>query len=210
MKRNTNLALTAAALASVLLFPAAPAAAHCDSVEGPVVVDAKAALAKGDVVPVLKWISAAQEPAIRDSFQKTLSVRKLGPEAQELADTAFFETLVRLHRETEGAAYTGLKRGAKEPAFIGNLESALVAGSVDGFAKLVGEHAAARVKDKFAVALEAKKKADASPADGRAYVAAYVDLMHTTKGIVEAVHGGPQTHGAPHGAAAKGPGHTCD
>jgi hypothetical protein len=209
MNRKTAF-LVPAALAAALLFPAPAARAHCDSVDGPVVVDAKAALAKGDVGPVLKWISAAQETEVRDSFQRTLAVRKLGPDAQKVADTSFFETLVRLHRETEGAAYTGLKRGAKEPAFIGNLESALASGSVDGFAKLVGEHAAARVTEKFAVALEAKKKAGASPADGRAYVAAYVDLMHTTKGIVEAVHGGPAIHGAPHGAAVKGPGHTCD
>lgn len=211
MKRNTLPTFAAAVLAAALLFPAAPAVAHCDSVEGPVVVDAKAALAKGDVAPILKWISEAQEPSVRDAFLKTLAVRKLGADARELADTAFFETLVRLHRETEGAAYTGLKRGVKEPAFIGNLESALASGSVDGFAKLVGEHAAAKVKEKFAVALEARKKADVSPADGRAYVAAYVDLMHSTKAIVEAVHGGGGAHAepaAPH--AAKAAGHTCD
>ncbi len=210
MKRNTLPTLAAAALAAALLFPAAPAAAHCDSVEGPVVVDAKAALAKGDVALVLKWISAAQEPAVRDAFGKTLAVRKLGAEAREVADTAFFETLVRLHRETEGAAYTGLKSGVKEPAFIGQLESALGSGSVDAFAKMVGEHAAAKVKEKFAVALEAKKKVDVSPADGRAYVAAYVDLMHSTKAIVEAVHGGSAhtAPAAPH--AAKAAGHTCD
>ncbi len=211
MKLNATLTLSAAALAAALLLPAAPAAAHCDSVEGPVVVDAKAALAKGDVAPTLKWISAAQEPEVREAFRKTLAVRRLGAEAQEVADTAFFETLVRLHRETEGTAYTGLKRGVKEPPFIGQLETALGSGSVDAFAKMVGEHAAARVKEKFAVALESKKKADASPADGRAYVAAYVDLMHTTKGIVEAVHGGGGAHPAPPAShAAKAAGHTCD
>lgn len=211
MKRNTFPILAAAALAAAILFPALPAAAHCDSVEGPVVVDAKAALEKGDVAPVLKWISAAQEPAIREAFRKTLAVRKLGAEAKEVADTAFFETLVRLHRETEGAAYTGLKSGVKQPAFIEQLESALASGSVDSFAGMVGEHAAARVKEKFAVALEAKKKADASPADGRAYVAAYVDVMHSTKAIVEAVHGGgAHAAPAPHAAPAKAGGHTCD
>jgi hypothetical protein len=210
MKRNTTLTLSAAALAAALLFPAAPAEAHCDSVDGPVVVDAKAALAKGDVAPVLKWVSAAQEAEVRDAFQRSLVVRKLGAEAQRLADTAFFETLVRLHRETEGAAYTGLKKGVKEPAFIGSLESALASGSVDGFAKLVGEHAAAKVKEKFAVALEAKSKVNASPADGRTYVAAYVDLMHSTKAIVEAVHGGSAGHAAPTAHGPKASGHTCD
>lgn len=210
MRQRTSLILTGAALAAALLVTAPRAQAHCDSVEGPVVVDAKAALGKADVAPILKWISAAQEPSVRDAFQKTLAVRKLGPEAQQLADTAFFETLVRLHRETEGAAYTGLKRGVKEPAFIGNLESALASGSVDGFAKLVGEHAAAKVKEKFAIALAAKAKVDASPADGRTYVAAYVDLMHSTKAIVEAVHGGSAGHAAPQAAGPKVSGHTCD
>jgi hypothetical protein len=210
MKKNAPLVLTTAALVAALVLAAPAAEAHCDSVDGPVVVDAKSALAKGDVAPVLKWISAAQEPEVRGSFQRTLAVRKLGAEAQQLADTAFFETLVRLHRETEGASYTGLKRGVKEPAFIGNLDSALASGSVDGFAKLVGEHAAAKVKEKFAIALEAKAKADASPADGRTYVAAYVDLMHSTKAIVEAVHAGPARHAAPQAAGPKASGHTCD
>jgi hypothetical protein len=210
MRRRASLILTGAALSAALIVTAPRAEAHCDSVEGPVVVDAKAALAKSDVAPVLKWITARQEPEIRDAFQRTLAVRKLGPEARQLADTAFFETLVRLHRETEGASYTGLKRGVKEPAFIGNLESALASGSVDGFAKLVGEHAAAKVKERFAFALEAKTKADASPADGRAYVAAYVDLMHSTKAIVEAVHGGSAGHAAPPAHGLKAPGHSCD
>lgn len=210
MKKNATHVLTTAALIAALLLAAPAAEAHCDSVEGPVVVDAKTALGKADVAPVLKWISASQEPEVRDAFQKTLAVRKLGPEAQQLADTAFFETLVRLHRETEGAAYTGLKRGVKEPAFIGNLESALSSGSVDGFAKLVGEHAAAKVKEKFAVALAAKAKADTSPADGRTYVAAYVDLMHSTKAIVEAVHGGSAGHAAPPAHGPKASGHSCD
>jgi hypothetical protein len=210
MKQSTSLILAAAALAATLLVPAPAAEAHCDSVEGPVVVDAKAALEKGDVAPVLKWISATQEPEVRGAFQKTLVVRKLGPEALQLADTTFFETLVRLHRETEGFPYTGLKKGGNEPAFIGQLESALAAGSVDDFARLVGEHAAAGVKAKFAKALEAKKGAEGTPAEGRAYVTAYVDLMHYTKAIVEAVHAGAGAQAAPHGAGLKASDHSCD
>ncbi len=202
--------LYAVALAAALLVTAPKAQAHCDSVDGPVVLDAKAALAKGDVAPVLKWISAAQEPGIRETFRRTLAVRKLGADAQQLADTAFFETLVRLHRETEGAPYTGLKTGAGQPAFIGRLDTALASGSVDDFAGLVGEHAAAGVKARFAKALEAKKKAEGTPAEGRAYVAAYVDLMHYTQAIVEAVHAETGAHAAPHGTGPKAAGHSCD
>lgn len=199
----------AAVLAAAFLVSAPRAEAHCDSLTGPVVADARSALAKGDAAPVLKWVSAAQEAEVREAFRKTLAVRKLGADAQQLADTSFFETLVRLHRETEGAPYTGLKAGGNEPAFIGRLESALSSGSVDDFAKLVGEHAAAGVKGRFAKALEAKKRAESSPPNGRAYVAAYVDLMHYTSAVVEAVHAEGGGHVAL-AAAAPGAGHTCD
>ncbi|MFN7988961.1 MAG: DUF6448 family protein [Thermoanaerobaculia bacterium] len=209
MKRTASL-LAPAALAAALLLPAPAATAHCDSVDGPVVTDAKAALAKGDVAPALKWISAAQEPEVRELFRRTLAVRKLGADAQQLADTAFFETLVRLHRETEGFPFTGLKAGAAQPPFIGHLESALASGSVDDFAKLVGEHAASGMRARFATALEAKKKAGGTPAEGRAYVAAYVDLMHYTKAVVEAVHAGKGAHGPASAAASKSSERTCD
>ncbi len=214
MTRRFPLVVPAAALAAALLLPAPAARAHCDSVDGPVVVDAKAALAKGDVAPVLKWISAKQEAEVRDAFQRTLAVRKLGADAQTVADTAFFEAIVRLHRETEGAPYTGLKPAGNQPMFIGKLDGALSSGSVDDFARLVAEHAAAGIRQRFAKAYEAKKKADATPAEGRAYVAAYVDLMHYTEAVVAAVHaeGGHAGHAegaAPHGDA-KAAGHTCN
>ena len=186
MNTRPSLLVPAAALAAALLLPAPAAQAHCDSVDGPVVLDARAALAKGDVAPILKWISAKQEPAVREAFARTLTVRKLGADAQLVADTSFFETLVRLHRETEGAPYTGLKPSGGQPMFIGKLAGALASGSVDDFAKLVGEHAAAGVKTRFAKAFEAKKKAEATPADGRAYVAAYVDFIHYAEGIHQA------------------------
>ena len=51
---------------------------------------------------------------MRQAFEKTLAVRKGGPEARELADQYFFETLVRLHRAGEGAAYTGLKPAGRD------------------------------------------------------------------------------------------------
>ena len=35
--------------------------AHCDTLDGPVVADARKALAKGDITPLLKWVSADDE-----------------------------------------------------------------------------------------------------------------------------------------------------
>ncbi len=80
-----------------------PARAHCDTLDGPVVVAARAALEAGDVTPVLRWVAPEREPEIRAAFAKSMVVRARGPEARELADRFFFETLVRVHRSGEGA-----------------------------------------------------------------------------------------------------------
>ena len=72
-------------LFSLLMIPGS-SLAHCDTLEGPVVTDAKKALEKGDVNPVLKWVKKEQEGEIREAFKKTLAVRSKGPEAKELAD----------------------------------------------------------------------------------------------------------------------------
>ena len=94
---------------STMLFVPKEAQAHCDTLEGPVVQTARAALATGDITPVLKWVRTQDEEQIRLAFDKALSVRKKGDDVQELADLYFFETLVRIHRAGEGAPYTGLK-----------------------------------------------------------------------------------------------------
>ena len=91
-------------LALVVSVVALPLLAHCDWITGPVVTDARAALAAGDVAGVLKWVAPADEKELRDAFARTLKVRAQGAEARELADLLFFETLVRLHRQSEGDA----------------------------------------------------------------------------------------------------------
>jgi hypothetical protein len=73
------------------------------------VAAARRALKSGDLAPVLTWVKKDNEPKVRAAFDRALRVRALGDEARELADTAFFETLVRLHRAGEGEPYTGLK-----------------------------------------------------------------------------------------------------
>lgn len=48
-------------------------------------------------------------------FDKVNKVRTLSPEAKELADMYFFETVVRVHRMGEGVSYTGLKPVGYKP-----------------------------------------------------------------------------------------------
>jgi hypothetical protein len=158
--------------------------AHCDTLDGPVVKTAKAALDKGDVTPILKWVKKDHEKEIKDLFQKTLIVRTKGKEAKELADMYFFETLVRIHRAGEGAPYTGLKpAGAVEPAVL-EADKALESGSVDKLVKLVTETSAKGIRERFHKAYEAKKHADHNVEAGRAFVEAYVQFTH----YVERLH----------------------
>ncbi len=170
------------------------AAAHCDSLDGPVITEARAALEKGDITQVLKWVRADDEQDIREAFAQTLAVRKLGPAAQELADRYFFETLVRIHRAGEGAPYTGLKpAGATEPVVV-KADRALEKGSVNELAKAIAAHTEKGVSERFHRALNASKHAQDSVQAGREYVEAYVTYVHYVEGIAQVVHGAPH-HG---------------
>lgn len=155
------------------------ARAHCDTMDGPVVTAAKQALEKGDVTPVLKWVKSDQEPVIRDTFKKTMTVRTKGADARELADMYFFETLVRIHRAGEGAPYTGLKPAGTppEPVIVAS-DKALDSDSVDPLVKMVTDAVAAGLRDRFAQASETRKHADESVEAGRRFVEAYVQFVH--------------------------------
>lgn len=52
-----------------------PAAAHCDSMSGPVVKDAQTALVNEKIDPVLKWVGEDNKAAIRDALEMALAVR---------------------------------------------------------------------------------------------------------------------------------------
>ncbi len=163
--------------------------AHCDTLDGPVVGDARVALAKGDVTPVLKWVKPESEKEVRAAFDRTLAVRGKSPEARDLADMYFFETIVRLHRAGEGAPYTGLKPGGStEPAIVA-ADKALESGSVDAFGAGIGSEVAAGLKARFSAAYEAQKHASESVDAGRTYVAAYVNYIHFVEALHEIVAG---------------------
>jgi hypothetical protein len=87
---------------------------HCDGLDGPVVTVARKALETGNVNLVLPWVRVEDEGEIRKAFDQARSVRKLGGEARKLADTHFFETLVRIHRAGEGAPFAGLKPAGRD------------------------------------------------------------------------------------------------
>jgi hypothetical protein len=184
---------------------------HCDTLDGPVIKLARKALDTGNVNHVLPWVRPEDEHEIRHAFDHALSVRKLGPYARELADTHFFETLVRVHRASEGAPYTGLKpAGADLGPAVPAADKALEDGSVETVVKLLTDAVRAGVHRHFHAAMSRRHFAVDDVAAGREYVEAYVPYVHYVEQLwdtaTSAAHGHYPEHGAhehaPHEHAA--------
>jgi hypothetical protein len=180
---------SAAVAAAVLLGSAPRLQAHCDTLNGPVVIDARAALAKGEPGLVLKWVGAEQEPEIRAAFAQALAVRKLSPEAAALADRWFFETLVRVHRAGEGAPFTGLKDEPELEPGVGEADRALASGDVAPLLHEAGERVNAGLRARFERVRAAQAHKDHGVEAGRAYVEAYVDYVHYAERVFAATGG---------------------
>jgi hypothetical protein len=191
---NTRHIVIGLIIFEILFLYSVNAKAHCDTLDGPVVETARQALASGDVTPLLKWVSIKDEPLIRAAFQNTMEVRKLGGKAQELADMYFFETLVRIHREGEGASYTGLKAGSEIDPAVALADKALETGSVDKLTNILTDAAAKGIRERFNQALETKKHADESVSAGREFVEAYVVFTHYVENLHGSVKGGTEHH----------------
>lgn len=182
--------LASLTLALLALALPRPAAAHCDTLDGPVVSAARAALEGGKLEPVLAWVMPEAEPEIRDAFTRARAARKAGKEARDVADRWFFETVVRVHRAGEGAPFTGLEPagGSSDPAITAvdraiasgdpaKLEALLVGGVREGL------HAG-----------YARVRAERPPGDdvvaGRRWVAAYVPFVHWAEAVNAAARAG--------------------
>ncbi len=161
--------------------------AHCDTLDGPVIQDARIALEKGDVTPVLKWVKQENEKEIQAAFGNALMEREGNKES---GDMKFFESLTRIHREGEGADFTGVKpAGALEPA-VAKADKAIEEGAVDNLAEKIGHVVTSGIKKRFAEVVEAKKHMNDSEEEGREYVAAYVEYVHYVEGIHNLATGG--------------------
>jgi len=191
--------IVSAAFLGVFSIGVQTVGAHCDSMDGPVLVEARAALASGDVTPLLKWVPAQHEEEIRSAFAQAVVVRSQSDEAREMADRFFFETLVRIHRAGEGASFTGLKAAGTTLPAVAAADKALDAGSVDALAEKISNTVRDGIQSRFADVAEKKKTASDSVEAGREYVAAYVEYVHFREGIHNMVaQGAGHTHGGEH------------
>jgi hypothetical protein len=182
--------------AGLLLVGTAKADAHCDTMDGPVINDAKTALSTEDATKVLKWVLPENEKEIKDLFRQVVTVRRQGEPAKSLSEKYFFESLVRIHRAGEGAPYTGLKpAGQVEPVIVAS-DKALHQENVDELVNKITQRVEHEIRRRFQTALDKKKHVNQSVDAGRAYVRAYVDFTHYVEGLHKTITASVHEHGS--------------
>ena len=145
-----------------------------DTLNHPIVKTTQAALEKGDIKPILKWVNKEKEKDIQDLFEKTLIVRNKGKEAQDIADRYFLETLVRLRLTGRSEKYTGVIAEDVVP----EADKALDTVSADALIKLITRKVREGVHERFAKVNEVKKHANHSIEANREYMEAYIQFIH--------------------------------
>lgn len=164
--------------------------AHCDTMDGPVITDAKKAIQQKNVNFVLKWVRPESEKELKRTFSLISKVRILSPEAKEVSDKYFFDTLVRLHRSGEGLGFTGVKpSGTPINEKIKAADKSILIGNLSPLKGLVKEENIPELKKRFNKVLSLKKFEPNNIDAGREYVEAYVQFFHYAEGEEES-HGG--------------------
>lgn len=169
--------------------------AHCDTEDGPAVVDGVRALQTGNVNIALKWVQPEGESEIRDAFERAGRVRALGGEAAALAERWFLESLVRVHRAGEGAGFDGIKpTGTHLPAQVVAADAALEQGTIDPLRGLIDDARWPELERRFEKALELKDFDEDDLTAARAYVHAYVSFFKFAEGEDHEHHHGHHGH----------------
>lgn len=176
------IAAFAVTLTVVVLWPQR-ASAHCDSMDGPTVKDGVKALESADFGHALKWVAPEGEAELREVFERSLAARKLGAEAQEVADRWFLENLVRIHRKGEGAAFTGLQpAGVPVDEKVAAADRSIEQGDLRPLAGLVPAERWPELERRFGKVID-RQEYDVHDVDaGRSYIEAYVSFFKFAEG----------------------------
>lgn len=193
-KRILKSTLVLSIIAIFSLISIQPASAHCDSYDGPALIDAAKALETNNVDLILKWINADMEDEVVPLFYKTYSLRNGDKEIYEIVKKYFYETFVRLHGETEGAPFTGLKPAGATAHITVMSDKALESGDFESLLKALNNHINSQLQSKFDKTLALYKVRDNSIEEGRAYVEAYVDYTHSLEAVHDILSGGGHSH----------------
>lgn len=192
---TNSFVVSVAIVAGVVSATPSLALAHCDSLDGPVVKAAGRALESQDVSYALIWVQPDGEAEVRAAFAHAVAVRGLNAQARALADRYFFETVVRVHRAGEGAAFTGLKpAGVDAGPAIPAADRALAEGSVKSLEALLTAEVSSGLHRHFEEVAAAHLYDPRDLAAGRRFVKAYVEYIHYVERLHEAIATAPHGH----------------
>ena len=186
--RSTSLRMVLAPMFIILLLIASTnvSFAHCDTMDGPLIKDAKIAISKNNVNYVLNWVQPENETEIKQAFSLAMKVRKLGVDAQNLADKYFFETVVRLHRSGEGVPFTGVKpSGTPIDEKVMAADKSIEKGDLFPLKNFVSKELLPELQERFNKAMSLKNFDVNNVAAGREYIEAYVQFFKYAEGEAE-------------------------
>lgn len=186
------------AMAIILMLPMT-ASAHCDTMDGPTVVDAKKAMEENNINYVLKWVQPDYEEEIKQVFELSMKVKDLSPETKEIAEKYFFSELIRVHRTGEGAPFTGLKpSGTPIDEKVQAADESIAVGNLSPMEGLIEEDKMPELEERFNNAM-ALKDFDVNDVEaGREYIEAYVKFFKFAEGEEDGHHAEAEatdTHG---------------
>ncbi len=179
MKTITKLS----SILAVLILTSNVILAHCDTMDGPLIADAKKALSQNNINYALKWVPAANEQEIKNAFNLVLKVRGLNADAQELSDKYFFDTLVRIHRAAEGVPFTGVKpSGTPIDDKVLAADKALEIGNLSPLKGKISNEEFPELNERFEKAMSLKNYDVNNVEAGREYIEAYVRFFKFAEG----------------------------
>lgn len=185
-KRKSRILKVPLIILSFLILSTNVTLAHCDTMDGPVIKDAKIAIEKNNINYILKWIQPQDENELKDAFLLTMKVRILSPDATVLADKYFFETLVRLHRSGEGVPFTGVKpSGTPIDEKILAADKSIEMGNLSPLEGLVPKESIPELEKRFNKVMSLKNYDANNIKAGRAYIESYVQFFKFAEGEEE-------------------------
>ena len=185
-RRSLKIRLLSFSLFSLLILSSNVTFAHCDSMDGPLITDARKAIGQNNINFVLKWVQPKNETEIKDAFKLMMKVRGFSADARALAEKYFFETLVRIHRAGEGVPFTGVKpSGTPIDEKILAADKSIETGNLSPLNGKVSEKDQAELTERFKKVMSLKNF-DVNNVDaGREYIEAYVQFFKFAEGEVE-------------------------
>ena len=182
-KRVFRMGMISFVFFSLMLFTSQVTFAHCDTMDGPVVMDARRAIEQNNINYVLKWVSPVNEAEIKETFNLLMNVRGLSSDAKKLAEKYFFETLVRVHRMGEGVPFTGVKPlGTPIDEKILAADKSIELGNLSPLKDFVEKDKQAELDKRFEKVMSLKNFDVNNIEAGREYIEAYVQFFHFAEG----------------------------